>query len=364
MVVEQKVKAVKKIRIIKDPNFSVTTHDGLTITCSPSGGEHKLYCLFSTVKLRAYFGIATGPLATREKNRREEIKAGFRAVIHNAILEQGLEAFVMFEVKSFGSRAEVAEAEKLYIRNFKSHKTMGGYNSTWGGEMGGWNTEELEKAGWKRIHKIIDFKKSHNRWPSGTCPKIEGEKSLGSLLNQLRRSHNKPEGCTNKFYKSYQKLAEELGEPEMFFSPEKLYWKTIREIIEFKKSHNRWPSKTCPKIEGEKLLGEVLVTLRSARNDIKCKGDFFPSYQKIAEELGEPEMFASEKEIKNLKLEKFALFINEKGRLPKHDIKEEKTLYRWMSKTKADIKSGSLRRWSQSNNETAIRLAVLKFLKD
>ena len=360
MVVEQKIKkprAAKKIRIIKDPDFSVVTHDGLVISCTPSKKPNKLYCVFSTVELQAYFGITERSLEKRESERRDEVAKGLMRAIHIAIREQGFENFVMFEVACFESIDEAATAEKLYIRDYKTYNAVGGcgYNSSPGGEKGG--SIYTEADGKTRVNKIIDFYYNYNRWPrrgNGS----EHEKSLGRALAKLREARNNQYGTTHKFYASYQIIADHRGVPDMFFSDEEHGQLTVKKMIDLYYKYNRWPRRDKVS-EYEKSLGNALMHLRFARkNPEDTSNKFYASYQTIADERGVPEMFFSEEELKNWGIEEFAQFIKNNGRPPKSNTKEEKTLYNWMANRRADIRSGNPKRWTASNNETAIRFGV------
>ena len=517
MVDKQKV---KPIRIVNDPNFSVVTHDGFTIYCNPSVKKCKVYALFSTIELRLYIGITKHSLKKRDRYRRREIiKNCHRATIHKAIIDQGSENFVMFELNAFETKQEAANEEMRLIVAYQTHKNVGGYNSSWGGECcyewaeleevgkktvhniidfkklhgrwpssnyqkiegekslgraladlrvafnnpeitsttfrdsyqqiaeernesdmfksrkktedhgkkmvneiidfkklhGRWpNKRSIEKRekligiafstlrvafkrpgyistnfhpsyqviaeergesdmfksrkkteeyGKKLVHKIIDFKELHGRWPSGRYPKIEGEKSLGVAYVGIKHSFNNPEGSRRIFYPIYQVIAEERGQPEMFASLEELGKKKFHKIIDFKKLHGRWPSGKSPKIDEEKSLGNALIDLKKGFKDSNSKHRFFLSYQDIAKERNEPEMFFCKEQRKNSEIENFAKFVAEKGRLPKNCIKEEKQLYKWIYTIRSDIRSGKPNRWTYSNNETAERLGVLHYFK-
>ena len=363
MVVEQKVKkarAAKKIQIIKDPDFSVVTHDRLVISCKPSEKPNKLYCVFSTVESQAYFGITEGSLEKRESSRRREVVKGKMRAIHVAIRNQGFENFVMFEVACFESIDEAAAAEKLHILNYKTYNAVGGcgYNSSPGGEKGG--SIYTEEDGKTRVNQIIDFYYKYNRWPRNDKGS-EYEKSLGSALNNLRQARNNPEGDC-KFYASYQIIANERGVPEMFFTEEERGQLRVKEMIDFYYAHNKkWPNKSSDD-EYEKTLGQALADLRKARNNPNSDRKFYTSYQNIADEHGVPHMFFTEEELKNRGIEEFAQFIKDNGRPPKSNIKEERTLYKWMHSRKSDIRSGKPKRWTPSNNETAIRFDVRHYL--
>ena len=361
MVVEQKIKkprAAKKIRIIKDPDFSVVTHDGLVISCTPSKKPNKLYCVFSTVELQAYFGITERSLEKRESDRRREVADGEMRTIHIAIRNQGFENFVMFEVACFESKDEAAAAEKLHILNYKTYNAVGGcgYNSSPGGEKGGGYSEAEGKT---RVNQIIYFYYAHNKtWPNKSSAD-EYEKSLGIALYNLRQARNNPEGGTNcKFYASYQIIADHRGVPDMFFSDEEHGQRLVKKIIDFYYKHNKtWPNMKSAD-EYEKSWGQALSNLRRARNNPESGYKFYTSYQNIADERGVPQMFFSDEELKNWGIEKFAQFIKDNGRPPQNSIKEEKTLYQWMQNRKRDIRSGNPKHWTPSNNETAIRFGV------
>ena len=292
MVVEQKVKkarAAKKIQIIKDMDFSVVTHDGLVISCKPSKKTNKLYCVFSTVELQAYFGITEGSLEKRERSRMREVVDGEMRAIHVAIRNQGFENFLMFEVACFESIDEAAAAEKLHILNYKTYNAVGGcgYNSSPGGQTGGGSYSEAD--GKTRVNESIDFYYAHNKkWPNKSSAD-EYEKSLGNALCDLRKARNNPDGTNCKFHASYQTIADERGVSKMFFS---------------------------------------------------------------------------EEELKNWGIEEFAQFIKDNGRPPQKSIKEERTLYQWMANRRFDIRSGNPKRWTPSNNETAIQFGVRHYFED
>ena len=367
MVVEQKIKkprAAKKIQIIKDPDFSVVTHDRLVISCKPSEKPNKLYCVFSTVESQAYFGITQDALEKRERSRMCEVADGLMRAIHIAIREQGPENFVMFEVACFESIDEAAAAEKLHILNYKTYNALGGcgYNSSPGGEKSGSIYSEAD--GKTRVNKMIDFYYKHNKtWPNMKSAD-EYEKSLGNALCDLRKARNNPEGGTCKFYASYQSIADERGVPDMFFSDEEHGQRRVKESIDFYYAHNKtWPNMKSAD-EDEKSLGRALLNLRQARNNPESDRIFYASYQKIADERGVSKMFFSLEELKNWEIEEFAQLIKDNGRPPKYCIEEEKILYDWMRNRKRDIRSGNPKRWTPSNNETAIRFGVLHYFKN
>lgn len=57
-----------------------------------------------------------------------------RCVIHLAMRKYGIDQFLLSIIKECYSKEELLEQEKFYIQTLKSHVSLGGYNTTWGGE--------------------------------------------------------------------------------------------------------------------------------------------------------------------------------------------------------------------------------------
>ena len=74
------------------------------------------------------------------------------------------------------------------------------------------------------------------------------EAKLGTWLAKMRQA-NQGKGRTT-FYPACQKLAEDLGQPDMFEPPKTSEEKALemtKEVIEFYQKHGRYPSARKPK---------------------------------------------------------------------------------------------------------------------
>ncbi len=197
------------------------------------------------------------------------------------------------------------------------------------------NNIDLEAQALERTKRVAKFYYKHGRYPSSHSKNKEGKK-LGSWLSNMRQA--KQGKGRAAFYSSCEQLAKQLGCPDMFeyIDYESKALEMTRKVVEFYHKHDRYPSKHAKDPE-EKNLGRWLPKQREAKQG-KGKGVFYPSCEKLAKQLGCPNMFEQitikTREVKALEVtRKVAKFYRKHGRYPSTIAKypEEKKLGNWLS---------------------------------
>lgn len=81
-----------------------------------------------------YVGFTSRNIFSRWKEHCESSQAGMKSRFHNALREYGIEKFTIEEIFSSNDLDyTLNHMERHFIREFHTHHTKGGYNSTWGG---------------------------------------------------------------------------------------------------------------------------------------------------------------------------------------------------------------------------------------
>lgn len=92
-----------------------------------------VYLITCNLNGKFYVGITNSP-SKRWNKHVYDTKHNSPCVIHRAMRKYGLDNFSVSKIKQTSSKEELLELEQFYIKNLKSHVSMGGYNETFGGE--------------------------------------------------------------------------------------------------------------------------------------------------------------------------------------------------------------------------------------
>jgi len=191
------------------------------------------------------------------------------------------------------------------------------------------NAEIMEKDSNNFTRKVCAFKNAHNRKDPSQASNNKEELKMADWLGSRRAAYT---GRAGIFYDSDQKIAEELGYPDMFKIEdlEDESNKKCAETCKFKIKYGRYPS-TMSKSKEEKVLGRWLSNRKKA---LRLNKNFYSSDHKIADSYGLKDMFKThdpERE-SNKKCVETCKFIDEMGRNPgsKSKNKKEKSLGVWL----------------------------------
>ena len=367
---ERLAKSVGLITVITDSNFSVTTNNGIVVKCNPSDKKHKVYAVVSKVEWILYVGYTKNILEKRALHRRTDIREKIRenknlTPLETAIVAHGSDNFLMFELCGFDNKDDALDCERRLIKEYQSHVSNGGYNATSGGEGGlsGATSEELEKASNAATLEIINWTLEHDGVTPNQKSKDPVERKLAQKLMSLRKSYNNDKSAFAS-YDSNKELAVKNGLYWLFFTEEELANDDMHEIINWMLQNDGVPPKQNSKCPVERKLGEKLRDFKSARNNpenkekMKCY-----NVEQIAIDRGFPHLLYSLEEKRNLGIREFAHFVKENNRTPKLSIEEEKELCEWWYNTKTGIKTGSAKKWTESNKKLAEELGVAEYFK-
>jgi hypothetical protein len=362
--------SVGLIPVITDSNFSVTTNNGVVVKCNPSDKKYKVYAIVSKFEWILYVGYTATTLKRRAFNRQNDIRKDIiknkkLSLLQTAIVTLGSDNFLMFEICAFDNKKNAFECEKRLIEEYKSHVSNGGYNGSSGGEGGlsGATSEELEKASNAATLEIINWTLEHD----GVTPNANStdpvEQKLGEKLTNLRQTFNNSEKTRSARYDSNKELAIKNGLYWLFSTPEQLANDDMHEIINWMLEHNGVPPKQNSKNLIEKKHGEKLEHFKQARNNPEKVTHDCYNVEQIAIDRGFPHLLYSLEEKRNLGIREFAHFVKKYGRPPKYNSVEEKELYIWWKNTKAAIKTGSAKKWTDANKTLAEELGVAEYFK-
>lgn len=110
-----------------------------------------IYAITNVINGKNYIGQTSVALGKRFYRHIYSAKYGIETRFYNSIRKYGPEAFVICQLRSCLSKAEVNIFERFYILLFSSNMPEFGYNSTFGGDGGQRPTREtLEKM--SKIH--------------------------------------------------------------------------------------------------------------------------------------------------------------------------------------------------------------------
>lgn len=211
------------------------------------------------------------------------------------------------------------------------------------------------------ISMIAQFYRINGRYPTHGA-KDPAERSLGAQLSRLKGAKKGLPYC--KWYPQYEKLARELGCPDMFKPVDRIKktLQVIKAIAKFYHDHGRYPSQYS---KDEKKLWIKRTTLKQAR---KGKGvwKWYPEYDLLAEELGLPNMF-EEKDRINERIEvikKIADFYLKNKRLPQFYSSDpyEKKLSSQLNTIKASKCGKGTKNWDKCYDELVKELGCPEIL--
>jgi len=360
--------SVGLIPVITDSNFSVTTNNGVVVKCNPSDKKYKVYAVMSKVDSKLYVGYTALTLEKRALYRQNEIR---RKIIRNeklsplptAIVTVGSDNFLMFELCAFDNKKNALDCERRLIEEYKSHVSNGGYNGSSGGEGGlsGATSEELEKASNAATLEIIKWTLEHDGVTPDSNSTDPVERKLGKKLGSLKRACNNSDKSAHAWYPSNKDRAVEHGLYWLFYSEEELANDDMNKIINWMLEHGGVPPSHGSKDPVEKKHGEKLNNFKQARNNPDGTNCDCYNVEQIAIDRGFPHLLYSLEEKRNLRIREFAHFVKENNRTPKRRSEEEKELCEWWYDTKAAIKTGSAKKWTESNEKLAKELGVLHY---
>ena len=362
--------SVGLIPVITDSNFSVTTNNGVVVKCNPSDKKYKVYAVMSKVDSKLYVGYTALTLEKRALYRQNEIR---RKIIRNeklsplptAIVTVGSDNFLMFELCAFDNKKNALDCERRLIEEYKSHVSNGGYNGSSGGEGGlsGATSEELEKASNAATLEIIKWTLEHDGVTPDSNSTDPVERKLGKKLGSLKRACNNSDKSAHAWYPSNKDRAVEHGLYWLFYSEEELANDDMNKIINWMLEHGGVPPSHGSKDPVEKKHGEKLNNFKQARNNPDGTNCDCYNVEQIAIDRGFPHLLYSLEEKRNLRIREFAHFVKENNRTPKLSIEEEKELCEWWYNTKTGIKTGSAKKWTESNKKLAEELGVAEYFK-
>lgn len=137
-----------------------------------------VYLITNSINSKLYVGITNSP--TKRWNKHTyDTKHNSPCVIHRAMRKYGIDNFIVSEIKQCSSKEELLESEQFYIKDLKTHVSMGGYNETFGGEapmLGRKHTPEARKK-----MSLSQIGKSRGK----------GKKLTIAHKQKLRESHGK-----------------------------------------------------------------------------------------------------------------------------------------------------------------------------
>jgi hypothetical protein len=363
-------KSVGIIPVITDSSFSVTTNNGIVVKCNPSDKKYKIYAVVSKVERILYVGYTKNILEKRAVHRRNNIREKIRenknlTPLETAIVAHGSDNFLMFELCAFDNKDDALDCERRLIEEYKSYVSYGGYNGSSGGEGGlsGAALEELEKASNDATLEIIHWTLEHDGVTPNANSKDSVEKKLGQKLADLRKAFNNSEKTAHARYNSNKELAVKHGLYRLFYSEEELANDAMNEIINWMLQNGGVQPKQKSKDPVERKLREKLCNFRKGRNNPgKGKCDCY-NVEQIAIDRGFPHLLYSLEENRNLGIKELAHFVKEHNRTPKLSSEEEKELCQWWYNTKTGIKTGSAKKWTESNKKLAKELGVLEYFE-
>ena len=200
-----------------------------------------------------------------------------------------------------------------------------------------WDLEDPEDHALDMTGKVAEFYHKYGKYPSHGSKDPKGKK-LGTWLKTQRRS--KADKGYGIFYPSCERLAKQLGCPDMF---EQVGTKDVRELYalkmtrkscEFYHRHGKYPSHVSRDPEVKKL-GRWMHQRRQAKKG-KGTGSLHhsSSCENLAKELGCAGIFDNiDLEAKSLEMtRKISEFYHKHGRYPSGKSKdpEEKKLGQWL----------------------------------
>lgn len=106
-----------------------------------------IYCITNKINGKCYVGQTIKTLSHRWSMHLSETKAGSNYVIHRAIRKYGSSSFLVYHVDTSNDKSDLNDLERYYIAEYRSHVTLNGYNTTYGGEGA---------TGYKPTQQVID----------------------------------------------------------------------------------------------------------------------------------------------------------------------------------------------------------------
>jgi len=94
-----------------------------------------VYCHTNSTNGKKYVGVTCQTMGKRWSRHVYDAKKGGTYHLHRAIRQCGVASFTHEVVATFSDESEALEAEKFYIRTWRTFDSEVGYNATLGGEM-------------------------------------------------------------------------------------------------------------------------------------------------------------------------------------------------------------------------------------
>jgi len=111
----------------------------------------KVYCIENKINGKKYVGVTRGEINGRFKQHKKLTRSKNKCHLHNAMLKDGIDNFIVYEIDNANNKEELFEKEKHWIKTLDTKNN--GYNETDGGEGSwGWKpTEEQRKNNSERM---------------------------------------------------------------------------------------------------------------------------------------------------------------------------------------------------------------------